>query len=552
MDKIKNNLNSIGLTLILAAVVAIKIWPYKKIIPVVLAVLGIAALGVYIALNLSSLKKGFKRKSFLYSSNLALVIILVLAIVVLFNVILARNHHRFDFTQAKLHSLSDQSVTVLKALKNDIMVRCFFREGNYGRAAMENVLKNYAYHSNKIKYEFIDPDKNPGLVKRYDVTQDGTSIFEAGDKENRITTTTEEDATNALIKVTRERKKTIYFLEGHGEHPIDGSDEIGYSNAKGELEKLGYEVKKLALALADNFPKDCALLVIPGPSKDLLPNEMETIKNYLETGGRVFFMSDPETATGLIPYLRQFGVKLENDLVVDTVSRLLGGDYFMPVVTEYDYHEITKNFRYATFFPFARSVDAMTEGKPESVTLTVIAKTSPNAWSERELDKKEVTFDKDKDKQGPIPLAVVGTVKNKAEEKKAEEPEKKEEAAGTKTESKTEVKPAATKEEKAAAAPKPEEPAAPKGDGRLAVFGDSDFASNRYYGMSGNGNFFLNTVNWLTEESDLISIQPKTQNPRTIELSPSQGRLLFFVSVVLIPLLVLVLGVSIWIRRRTL
>jgi ABC-type uncharacterized transport system involved in gliding motility auxiliary subunit len=553
VDKIKNNLNSIGLALILAAVVGIRIWPYKKIIPAVLAVLGIAALGVYIALNLSRLKKGFKRKSFLYSSNLLLVVVLVLAIVVLVNVILARNHHRFDFTQSKLHSLSDQSATVLKALKQDIMVRCFFREGNYGRAAMENLLKNYAYHSGRIKYEFIDPDKNPGLVKRYDVTQDGTSILESGDKDNRITTTSEEDLTNAVIKITRAAKKTIYFLEGHGEHPFDGAEENGYATAKGELEKLGYEVKKLALALSDAFPKDCALLVVAGPQKDLLPNELETIKAYLESGGRVFVMADPETAPGLIPYLRQFGVKLENDLVVDTVSRLLGGDYFMPVVTEYEYHEITRNFRYATFFPFARSVDALTEGKPEGATLSVIAKTSPNAWSERQLDKKEVTFDQGKDTQGPIPLAVVGTIKNKAEEKKAEESkdgatEKAEGAdAAAKPEETAAAKPA---EEKPAA--EPEKAAAPKGDGRLAVFGDSDLASNRYYGMSGNGNFFLNTVNWLTEESDLISIQPRTQTPRTIQLSPSQGRLLFFVSVILIPLAVLVLGVSIWIRRRTL
>ena len=530
LDKIKKPLKYFGWTPFWLAVLFKFIWPQNNIVPTLLVIVQVIALVLFTAINFLTIKEGFKRKSFLYSSNLFVIIILVLAILVLLNVILARNHHRFDFTQSKLHSLSDQSATVLKALKQDIMVRCFFREGNYGRAAMENLLKNFAYQSGKIKYEFIDPDKNPGLVKRYDVTQDGTSIFEAGDKDNRITTTTEEDAVNALIKITRAAKKTLYFLEGHGEHTIEGSDELGYSNAKGELEKLGYEVKKLALALADNFPKDCALLVVPGPQKDLLPNEMETIKTYLETGGRVFFMSDPETATGLIPYLLQFGVKLENDLVVDTVSRLLGGDYFMPVVTEYDYHEITKNFRFATFFPYARSVDALTEGKPDGVTLTVIAKTSPNAWSERELDQKEVAFNKDKDKQGPIPLAVVGTVKNKAEEKKAEE------AAEP---------PAETKD-------KPAEPAAPKGDGRLAVFGDSDFASNRYYGMSANGNLFLNTVNWLTEESDLISIQPKTQNPRTIQLGPSQGRLLFFVAVLLIPLAVLILGVSIWIRRRTL
>jgi ABC-type uncharacterized transport system involved in gliding motility auxiliary subunit len=151
--------------------------------------------------------------------------------------------------------------------------------------------------------------------------------------------------------------------------------------------------------------------------------------------------------------------------------------------------------------------------------VTVIARTSPNSWSERQLDQKEVKFDKDKDKQGPISLAVVETLK----------------AKGTETKD----------------VPTAEKPAGEK-EARLAVFGDSDFAANRYYSLSGNGNFFLNTVNWLTEEADLISIQPRTSSPRTIQLSPSQGRLLFFVSVILLPLAVLVLGIFIWLRRRSL
>jgi len=527
MKKIKEYLNYIGLGLIFLALVAIRIWPYRKAVALVLALLGIAALAVYVLSNLAVLKKGLKRKSFLYSSNLFLIIILVLAIIVLANYVLSRHHYRIDFTQSKSHSLSNQTITILKNLKNDVTIKCFYREGNMSRATMENLLKIYAYHSGRIKFEFIDPDKNPGLVKRYDVTQDGTSILECGDKENRITASTEEEITNAVIKVTRAKKKTIYFLEGHGEASIEQSEDRGYSQAKTELEKMGYEVKKQTLALTDTFPKDCALLVIPGPQKDLLPNELETIKKYVEGGGRVFFMVDPETEPGLIPYLREFGIKLDNDLIVDTVSRLFGGDYFMPVVSDYEPHEITKNFRYAIFFPFARSVEA-TETKPEGTSVTILAKTSPNSWSERELTEKKVKFDKDKDKQGPIPLAAVVTIKAKTQDT-----------------SKTAGSPEAQKQSPIQATPKTQE-------GRMAVFGDSDFASNRYFNLSGNGNFFLNTVNWLTEESDLISIQPKTSSPRTIQLSPSQGRMIFFVSVIILPLLVLLLGISIWVRRRSL
>ncbi|MCX6571056.1 MAG: Gldg family protein [Candidatus Aminicenantes bacterium] len=531
MTSLKKNLNTIALTLIAAAVVGGIVWPQKKTLVVAIGTLGLLALAAHIAFNLKSLKQSFRRKSFIYSGNLLLVVVLVMAILGLVNYFLSKNHYRMDFTTAKLHSLSGQSVTVLKNLKTDIAFKCFFREGNYGRAAMENLLKIYAYHSGKVKYEFIDPDKNPGLVKRYGVTQDGTTVIEAGDKESRITTTTEEDVTNALIKATRAAKKVIYFLEGHGEESVEEAGDNGYATVKTELEKLGYEVKKQALALADRFPKVCALLVVPGPQKDLLPNEYETIRTYLKDGGRVLFMVDPETATTLPFFLAEYGFRLENDIVVDTVSRLLGGDYFMPVVSEYETHAITDKFTYATFFPFARSVE-IAEPKPEGVTLTVLAKTSPNSWSERQLNQKEVKFTPDKDKQGPVGLAAVATFKTKAAE-----------ASPAPIEAKPGQPAAEESKAKTGAAEK---------EARMAVVGDSDFAKNRYYGVSGNGNFFLNIANWLTEESDLIAIQPKTQTPRTIQLTPSQGRLLFLVSVIILPLAVLLLGVSVWVRRRSL
>ena len=531
MKTLKKNLNTIALVLIAAALLGWAFWPQKMALILVIGGLGLAALAAHIAWNIDSFKQKFSRKSFLYSGNLLLVVVLVLAIFGLVNYFLSKNHYRMDFTTAKLHSLSDQSVTVLKNLKADIAFKCFFREGNYGRAAMENLLKIYAYHSGKIRYEFIDPDKNPGLVKRYDVTQDGTTVIEAGDKESRITTTTEEDVTNALIKATRTAKKVIYFLEGHGEESVEEAGDNGYATAKAELEKLGYEVKKQTLALADRFPSDCALLVVPGPQKDLLANEFETIRTYLKEGGRALFMADPETAPVLPAFLAEYGFKLENDIIVDTVSRLLGGDYFMPVVSEYETHAITDKFGYATFFPFARSVE-IGETKPQGATLTALAKTSPNSWSERQLDQKEVKFTPDKDKQGPINLAAVSSFKTKAAEPSP---------------APIEAKPGQPDAEE----PKTKPEAAEK-EARIAVVGDSDFAKNRYYSVSGNGNFFLNIANWLTEEADLIAIQPKTQTPRTIQLTPSQGRLLFLFSIVILPLAVLLLGVSVWVRRRSL
>ncbi len=516
MDKIKKHLNTIGLGLLVLSVIALKVWPVSKLLFLVLAVLGLAALAGYFVLHAGDLKPGLKRRSFLYSSNLLVMVVAVLAILVLLNFLGARHHLRLDFTESKLHSLSDQSIKVAKALKQDVLVKAFYRETDAGRRRMEDLLKIYAYHSPRVKYEFIDPDKNPGLVKRYEIAQYGTSVIECGDKDSRITTALEEDITNAVIKVTRAKKKTILFLEGHGEKSIEVTEETGLSFIKDDLSKLAYEVKKLQLAQPDTLTKDCSLLIIPGPQKDLAPVEMETIAAYLKDGGRVLLLFDPQTAPKLVPFLAGYGLKLENDIVIDRPT-IMGGDYLMPLMSELSYHDITKNFRFATIYPLARSVDVI-EPKPEGVsTSLVLGKTSDYAYTKKDFELKknatvkDIAFNEKADKRGPIPMAAVVTLK-----------------AGT-------------------------DPAGKSlPEGRLIVFGDSDFVSNRFSGDYGNGNLFLNAANWLAEEADLISIQPKAQNPRTIRLTPGQGRTIFWFAVIILPLLVLAVGISIWLKRRAL
>ncbi|MCX6573381.1 MAG: GldG family protein, partial [Candidatus Aminicenantes bacterium] len=516
MDTLKKYLNIVAVVLILAALAAATVWPYRNALILGLGAAGLLALAAYMLLHLPALKQGFRRRSFIYSGNMILVVVLVLAILVLVNYFLARHSVMIDLTAGKTHSLSDQTLQVLKGLKTDVSLKAFFNAGNYGRGAMENLLKLYAYRSARLKYEFIEPDKNPGLVKRYGITQDGTTVLEVGGKEVPITTTSEEDLTNALIKATRTQKKVIYFLEGHGEGGLEESGERGYSTVKGDLEKLGYEVKKFTLALADRFPSDCAVLVIGGPQKDLLPNEYETIRGYIKTGGRAVFLVDPETPTLLPIFLSDFGMKLENDIIVDRVARLLGGDYFIPIIGDYDAsHPITAKFPYPIFTPLARSVD-VAETKPEGASLTALAKTSENAYAKvgfllkEKMTLADIAYVSGKDLPGPINVAVAGTYKFPAAPPAV--------PAG---------QPAETPP-----APKPE----PKEiEARLVVVGDSDFAKNGYLGMDGNGNFFLNIINWLTEEADLIAIQPKTQALRTMTLSPVRMSVLKLVVLYVLP-----------------
>lgn len=505
-----------GVVLLVAAALAALIWPYKKALPLILLGFGLAAIIGYVLLNLPDLKQGFRRRSFLYSSNLLFLIALVLGIVVLVNIVGSRYHHRFDLTEAKLHSLSDQSIKVMQGLKNPVTIRCF-PDNVQMRDRMDGLMKMYAYHNpSKLKYEIIDPYKNPRVLQYYKITERNTIILECGGRQDRVTTTEEEDVTNALIKVTRERKKTIYVLNGHGEASLDDTEAEGYSSVKDQLTKLGYDVKNMSLALPTSFPQDCDLLIVPGPKNDLQPEELQTIKGYLDRGGKAFFLCDPQSAPGLSGFLRGFGFKMDNDLIVDEVSALMGGGMYIPIIGSYESHEITRNFRYATFFPYARSVDALPT-KPEGVTVQVLAKTSPTSWAETRFDQEPV-FDKDKDTAGPISVAAVATI---------------------------EVKSGPPQDEKSPAAPA-------KKEGRLAVFGSSNFVSNRFLSrFPSNGNLFLNTINWLAQESDLISIQPKTAAPRLLNLTETQKRLMGYVSLLILPLIVLVTGLVLWLRRRS-
>ncbi len=524
MDLVKKYAQYAAVVLLVAAAMAALLWPYRKALPLILLAAGLAAVVGYVLLNLSDLKKGFRRRSFLYSSNLLLVTVLVLGIIVLVNIVGSRFHHRFDFTEARLHSLSPQSVQVVKSLKAQVTVRGFPDNAQF-RERMDGLLKMYAYYNPpKFKYELFDPWKNPNLVRYYKLTdsEHNAIVFECGGRQDKVLTTSEEDLTNSLIKVTREQKKTLYFLEGHGEASIDDTQPEGYSSVKDQLTKLGYEVKKLGIALETSFPKDCSVLVVPGPKTDLLPEELRTIKDYIDKGGKAFFFYDPQAAPALAGFLGGFGFRLKNDVVVDEISGLMGGGLYVPAIAFYESHEITRGFRYRTFFPLVRSVEPVSPA-PQGVSVQALAKTSETSWADTNFDpNKEPVFEKDKDTAGPISVAALAVIEVKGGP---------------------------------AVPAKPEAPgAAPeKKEGRVAVFGSSNFVTNQFVArFSSNGNLFMNTINWLSQESDLISVQPKTAAPRLLNLTDTQKRVLGYVSLLILPLLVLVTGVVIWLRRRSL
>ncbi len=492
----------LGLVLILAGLGKYSVSRIWKLFSWITVVAGIVLVAAYVVFHFEELKKKLSLRSVRYGGNAFVMALIVLLILGALNFIANRHTFRLDFTAGKQFSLSDQTKSLLKNLKKDVRVTAFFQNENQGR--MEDLLKSYRFQSPKFHYEFVDPDKKPAMAKQYGITSYNTTVLECGGNVERVTAQQEQDITNALIKATRDTKKTVYFLEGHAEPGIDDAERGGYSTAKKAIENENYIVQKLNLAVKKSVPTDCAILIVNGPQKALFTSELDSIGAYLDRGGKTFFMIDPEIP-GFEAFLDRWGANLGNDVVVDAsgMGQLFGMGPSVPLVSNYESHPITQKFRVMTFFPYARSVSPK-ENRPSEINAQSLFKSSPNSWGETNLGalrRNVARYDKNQDTMGPISLGAVIT----------------KDSAGKKS--------------------------------RLVVFGDSDFANNSYFSTQGNGDLFMNTVSWLAEEEDLISIRAKSPEDRRVFLTAQQSRMAMITTLILMPLLALGTGVFVYIRR---
>ena len=455
-----------------------------------------------------------KSRMFQYGSNAVAAVLIVLGILVVANFLASRYSRRFDTTEGQVHSLSDQTVTLLDSLRDDVRVVAFYREHNQDRYG--DLLREYAYHSKHFSYRFSDPDKEPVDARRYKIKAYGTSVVEVGEKEQRITSSAEKDLTNAIAKAVRDEEKVVYFAFGHGEAAPEDLERRGYNRVKQALLESNYVLRDSLLIVQEGrVPEACDLLVVAGPTVAYFPTEVDSIRSYLERGGAGLFLLDPGIQTGLEPMLEDYGVVVNDDFVVDAsgVGRLFGLDYSMPVASRYAAHPVTaKHKGLMTFYLLARSVSPKlpAPGVDEAVELV---STSSSSWAESdELTDEPPEFDATSDRPGPVSLAVAVLARPLSQEFQARQ--------------EGEVKT------------------------RIVVFGDSDFANNQFFGAQGNGDLFLNAVGWLLEEGQLIAIRPRERGFRPMTLTGSDASLIFWLSLVLLLGIPIVAGVLVWWRRR--
>lgn len=473
---------------------------------------GFALIAIYavftVILNIEFLKEMSKSRTTRNGANSLVLTIAFIGIIGLLNYFGTRYHHRIDLTKNGQFSISPQTKKILKDLKTDLKLTAFVQGGNQQSRDLKDLVSEYSYITPHLKLELLDPDREPGKIKLFFESHPSASrrtnvlMIENGDKLTEAQGMTEQDLTAAILKATQTKQPLVYLLQGHGELDVDGMQQDGMSQAKQALEKQNYQVQKLSLFETKNtIPADCDLLMVAGPKKPLMPQELEALGAYVTRGGKLYAMLTPGVETGLEGFFRTYGITVENDLVIDPRANLFG-DAAAPVVQNYPSHAITTGLR-PTIYPAARSL-TLAKQFPAGVTLTSLVETSDQSFSKRDLKDRKAEFNAAIDKMGPENLMVAATV-------------------------------AASGSTKA---------------NRMLVVGNSQFIGNGFYAAAANGDLFVNSINWLAEQDNMVSIPPKSNQPQTLFLTNQQQNTIFLTSVAGAPAAMLFAGGFVWWRRR--
>ncbi len=548
LNRIFGFLGWIGSIFVFAAVLAWLVSPEQESLRRTLALAGLACIVLYGAGHWREVGRSFGRRQTRYGALAGTSVVLVVAIVVALNYVLARQNRRWDLTAGGQYSLSDQTRQVIDTLAAPVRIRVFAREPDFPR--YRDRLEEYAYRSSRVTIDYIDADRQPMLARQYEVQTYGTIVFEYEDRVERVESDAEQDLTNALIKVVEGAQQTVYFLQGHGEKTHADSDQDGYSTVSAALELDNFEVESLVLAQQGAIPGDATVVVAAGPETDLLPGEIDALGAWLDGGGKLLLLLDPPVTAdepapeGLLGLVREWGIEVGADVVVDAsgMGQLFGADASVPVAANYPFHPITERFNLLTAYPLARSVSPAS-GSPDGRIAQSFIETGPQSWQEADIDSLvtgQVELDEESgDRPGPVTIGVAVSAPAPAPADSADG------AAGDDGAAESSPADAADGEPEADGG---DDPAPP--ETRLAVIGDSDFASNAVVGIQGNRDMFLNTVNWLAQQENLISIRAREPEDRRLTLTAGAQRRIFWLSVLLLPAAILGVGVYTWLSRR--
>ena len=439
-----------------------------------------------------------------------------IGITLLINAISIGNFHRFDLTGVAQFTLTSQTREVLSELQTPVQALTFSVPGDPLGSYTYDLLKEYQNHTDQLSLRFIDADQQPDLARQYGITQYPTTAFESQDRfrlvgpqevvlqvGTEVAFEAEHPFTSAILEVTGTVQKKLYFLTGHGET----STRNDYSFARESLLDNLYKVGNWDITDNLSIPDDAAALIMVAPRFTIIESEVEAIRTYLEAGGQLLLLTNPSPPTGVNQLLLKWGVKIEEGIVIDTAAYVAPNKDIPLVTGDRDTFGLPR-----VFFPGATAIIPEEEAE-DSIQMLPLVWTSTESWLERDYQPdEEPEFNEGTDRKGPLALGILLAAAP------ISDPESESSELAKLT--------------------------------RLIIIGDSDFASNEHFFDVNNSDLFLNAVNWLTEETEIISIHRKALPFRRLVVNPQEKNFIDYSSITLVPVLVLVAGGIIWWRRR--
>lgn len=439
--------------------------------------------------------------------SMGTLILLVLAGLVIVNVIAVRKYKTWDFSTARANTLSEQSIQLVKGLKSDLKATFFYKNGAEGnqenRQAFRELIKKYQDQSDRISLDFVEVDERPDLANEYGVNKGSGVVFlEYQGRRNRIEKIDEQEITGALVKVTRESDKVVYFVVGHGELDLeDARDPQGLNALKMLLANNRYDVRSLPLSLSPKVPADADVVAVVGPRQNFTAQAIDALEAYLKQGGSVLIALESKQEAGLGPLLAKFGIKVENNYVLNVVETPVGKGIQQGATMAPNFsseHEITKVFNRNEIVLFKMPTALKRGTVPPTMTLVDIVRAQDGSMAFPDL---KITGE---GPTGAFPIAMAAQGKMTPESK----------------------------------------------DFRLVVVGDADFLSNGMLYQNLNRDLALNTMASLAKEENMISITPKEPAITQMSLNDSGMSLFIWAFAVPLPLLMLGLAIGLWTRRR--
>ena len=555
------------------------------IIPLLLTIIGLAICTFWVIVQ-SQQSKWWQKRSTQSGTNAFVATLSVLVILGLINFLGIRYHLRLDLTDTQLFTLSPQSRELVSNLPETMKVWLFTKEQN---TQDRELLDNYHRQSQQFKFEYIDPQLKPEKAEKFGVKDYGEVYLEFQNKRQLVQIINENERLSEIKLTTRLQQITssitakIYFLQGHGEHPLSANKGAISQAIKGLTDK-NFTTSALNLAEQPQIPDDANVIVVAGLQKELLAGEITALQNYLNRGGNLLLMIDPNTNPKIDTILKDWGVRLDNRLAVDTSGQSLQLGPAAILVTEYGQHPITKDFgKNISVYPLTRPLEIDPVSGIESMAL-LKTKPYPSSWAESDQKSEKLEFNEGQDLKGPLTLGVALTRKLSNQTTPLPTAIPTNSPTAIPTTSPTAIpttSPTAIPTTSPTAIPKTSPTVIPTNsptaipttsptvipttsptaipttsltttkESRLVVFGNSNFAVDGLFEQQLNGDVFLNSVSWLSQQDQqLLSIRPKEPKNRRIIISTSQANWLTIAAVFLLPLIGLVTGFVIWWKRR--